>query len=82
MFDWGRLNSRCVALIFSIYLHIRRPAVFSSSHLSADVIHTVGPVARGGVGQEEKNALRSCYEKSLTAATEGAARSVVSRTEG
>uniref|UniRef100_G3PXL1 Mono-ADP ribosylhydrolase 1 n=1 Tax=Gasterosteus aculeatus aculeatus TaxID=481459 RepID=G3PXL1_GASAC len=31
------------------------------------VIHTVGPVARGGVGQEEKNALRSCYEKSLTA---------------
>ncbi|XP_077956692.1 ADP-ribose glycohydrolase MACROD1 isoform X5 [Gasterosteus aculeatus] len=40
------------------------------------VIHTVGPVARGGVGQEEKNALRSCYEKSLTAATEGAARSV------
>ncbi|XP_040031352.1 ADP-ribose glycohydrolase MACROD1 isoform X6 [Gasterosteus aculeatus] len=41
-----------------------------------DVIHTVGPVARGGVGQEEKNALRSCYEKSLTAATEGAARSV------
>ncbi|XP_037315927.2 ADP-ribose glycohydrolase MACROD1 isoform X2 [Pungitius pungitius] len=40
------------------------------------VIHTVGPMAQGGVGEEERKALRSCYEKSLTAATGNAARSV------
>ncbi|XP_031158888.1 ADP-ribose glycohydrolase MACROD1 isoform X3 [Sander lucioperca] len=41
-----------------------------------DVIHTVGPIAQGGVGEEEKNALRSCYKNSLQIATENAARSV------
>ncbi|KAM8907867.1 ADP-ribose glycohydrolase MACROD1 isoform 1-T1 [Spinachia spinachia] len=40
------------------------------------VIHTVGPVAQAGVGEEERKALRSCYEKSLAAAAESAARSV------
>lgn len=40
------------------------------------VIHTVGPIAQGGVGEAEKKALRSCYKKSLKAATENAARSV------
>ncbi|XP_031718371.1 ADP-ribose glycohydrolase MACROD2-like isoform X2 [Anarrhichthys ocellatus] len=40
------------------------------------VIHTVGPIAQGGVGEEEKNALRSCYKNSLTTATKNAARSV------
>uniref|UniRef100_A0A3Q3VNZ1 Macro domain-containing protein n=1 Tax=Mola mola TaxID=94237 RepID=A0A3Q3VNZ1_MOLML len=33
------------------------------------VIHTVGPIAREGVGEVEKKALRSCYKNSLTAAT-------------
>lgn len=42
------------------------------------MIHTVGPIAQGGVGEEEKNALRSCYKNSLQIATENAARSVVS----
>ncbi|XP_051276978.1 ADP-ribose glycohydrolase MACROD1 isoform X3 [Dicentrarchus labrax] len=41
-----------------------------------DVIHTVGPIAQGGVGEVEKKALRSCYKNSLTAATKNAARSV------
>ncbi|XP_028444683.1 ADP-ribose glycohydrolase MACROD1 isoform X1 [Perca flavescens] len=40
------------------------------------VIHTVGPIAQGGVGEKEKNALRSCYKNSLQTATENAARSV------
>ncbi|XP_034400162.1 ADP-ribose glycohydrolase MACROD1 [Cyclopterus lumpus] len=40
------------------------------------VIHTVGPIAQGGVGEEEKKALRLCYKNSLTTATEHAARSV------
>ncbi|XP_051276974.1 ADP-ribose glycohydrolase MACROD1 isoform X2 [Dicentrarchus labrax] len=40
------------------------------------VIHTVGPIAQGGVGEVEKKALRSCYKNSLTAATKNAARSV------
>ncbi|XP_074504725.1 ADP-ribose glycohydrolase MACROD1 isoform X3 [Sebastes fasciatus] len=41
-----------------------------------DVIHTVGPIAQGGVGEEEKKALRSCYNNSLKTATKHAARSV------
>ncbi|XP_074504723.1 ADP-ribose glycohydrolase MACROD1 isoform X1 [Sebastes fasciatus] len=40
------------------------------------VIHTVGPIAQGGVGEEEKKALRSCYNNSLKTATKHAARSV------
>lgn len=40
------------------------------------VIHTVGPIAQGGVGEEEKNALRSCYRNSLETATKNGARSV------
>ncbi|XP_037118321.1 ADP-ribose glycohydrolase MACROD1 isoform X1 [Syngnathus acus] len=40
------------------------------------VIHTVGPIAQGGVGEAEKNALRSCYINSLQKATENDARSV------
>ncbi|XP_056238490.1 ADP-ribose glycohydrolase MACROD1 isoform X1 [Seriola aureovittata] len=40
------------------------------------VIHTVGPIAKGGVGEEQRKALRSCYKNSLKAATENAARSV------
>ncbi|KAI4818990.1 hypothetical protein KUCAC02_004274 [Chaenocephalus aceratus] len=40
------------------------------------VIHTVGPVAQGGVGDEEKKALRSCYKNSLNAAAKNNARSV------
>ncbi|XP_019725514.1 ADP-ribose glycohydrolase MACROD1 isoform X3 [Hippocampus comes] len=41
-----------------------------------DVIHTVGPIAQGGVGEAEKSALRSCYINSLRKATENNARSV------
>uniref|UniRef100_A0A3Q2XN14 Mono-ADP ribosylhydrolase 1 n=1 Tax=Hippocampus comes TaxID=109280 RepID=A0A3Q2XN14_HIPCM len=40
------------------------------------VIHTVGPIAQGGVGEAEKSALRSCYINSLRKATENNARSV------
>lgn len=32
------------------------------------VIHTVGPMAAGGVGEQERQALRSCYRNSLEAA--------------
>ncbi|XP_041653480.1 ADP-ribose glycohydrolase MACROD1 isoform X2 [Cheilinus undulatus] len=40
------------------------------------VIHTVGPIAQGGVGEVERKALRSCYKNSLTTATRNGARSV------
>ncbi|XP_067374012.1 ADP-ribose glycohydrolase MACROD1 isoform X3 [Channa argus] len=40
------------------------------------VIHTVGPIAQGGVGEEEKKALRLCYKNSLKTATDHAARTV------
>ncbi|XP_071362918.1 ADP-ribose glycohydrolase MACROD1 isoform X2 [Trachinotus anak] len=40
------------------------------------VIHTVGPIAQGGVGEKQREALRSCYKNSLKTATENAARSV------
>uniref|UniRef100_A0A3B3W327 Mono-ADP ribosylhydrolase 1 n=1 Tax=Poecilia latipinna TaxID=48699 RepID=A0A3B3W327_9TELE len=40
------------------------------------VIHTVGPIAQGGVGERERRALRSCYWNSLQTATKNAARSV------
>ncbi|KAJ0002891.1 hypothetical protein NQD34_008040, partial [Periophthalmus magnuspinnatus] len=40
------------------------------------VIHTVGPIAQGRVGDAEKRALRSCYKNSLQAATDSGARSV------
>lgn len=59
---------------------------YRSAQISpADVIHTVGPVAKGRVGDVEKEALRSCYRNSLNAAAQHAARSVVrtgGRTEG
>ncbi|XP_042274846.1 ADP-ribose glycohydrolase MACROD1 isoform X6 [Thunnus thynnus] len=41
-----------------------------------DVIHTVGPIAQGGVGEKQKKALRSCYKNSLQTATANSARSV------
>ncbi|TWW55689.1 O-acetyl-ADP-ribose deacetylase MACROD2 [Takifugu flavidus] len=44
--------------------------------MPTDVIHTVGPIAQGRVGEVEKEALRSCYRNSLNAATQHAARSV------
>ncbi|XP_068182586.1 ADP-ribose glycohydrolase MACROD1 isoform X2 [Antennarius striatus] len=40
------------------------------------VIHTVGPIAQGGVGEKEKKALRSCYSNSLKEATKNTTRSV------
>lgn len=55
--------------------------LYISFSVPPDVIHTVGPVAQGGVGEEERRALRSCYRNSLQIATENASRSVV-RTSG
>ncbi|XP_008325078.1 ADP-ribose glycohydrolase MACROD1 isoform X1 [Cynoglossus semilaevis] len=40
------------------------------------VIHTVGPIAHGGVGEKESKALRACYYNSLRIAADNAARSV------
>lgn len=40
------------------------------------VVHTVGPIAQGRVGEAERTALRSCYKNSLQAATDNGARSV------
>ncbi|XP_075902786.1 ADP-ribose glycohydrolase MACROD1 isoform X1 [Nelusetta ayraudi] len=40
------------------------------------VIHTVGPIAQGRVGEEEKKTLRACYRNSLEAAASSGARSV------
>ncbi|XP_069027407.1 ADP-ribose glycohydrolase MACROD1 isoform X3 [Embiotoca jacksoni] len=41
-----------------------------------DVIHTVGPIAQGGVEERERNSLRQCYKNSMQTATDNAARSV------
>lgn len=40
------------------------------------VVHTVGPIAQGRVGEAEKRALRSCYKNSLQTASDNGARSV------
>lgn len=40
------------------------------------VIHTVGPIAHGGVGKTEEAALKSCYRNSLETAAKHSARSV------
>ncbi|XP_069550567.1 ADP-ribose glycohydrolase MACROD1 isoform X1 [Brachyistius frenatus] len=40
------------------------------------VIHTVGPIAQGGVEERERNSLRQCYKNSMQTATDNAARSV------
>jgi len=50
--------------------------VSNGYHLPAPwVIHTVGPVWRGG-GQNEENLLASCYRNSLSAAVEKGAKTV------
>lgn len=59
----------------------KRPVCFSAC-ISADVIHTVGPIAQGRVGEEEKKALRACYRNSLEAAASSGARSVVRWMDG
>lgn len=46
--------------------------------LSTDVIHTVGPVARGHVGPTETNDLTSCYQNSLRLMKEHGLSTVVS----
>lgn len=43
-----------------------------------DVIHTVGPVARGYVGKAQKELLSQCYQNSLALVKEYGLRSVVS----
>ncbi|KAG5263546.1 hypothetical protein AALO_G00266000 [Alosa alosa] len=40
------------------------------------VIHTVGPIAYGGVGDKERNALRDCYLNSLETAVQNQLRTV------
>lgn len=40
------------------------------------VIHTVGPIVKGTVGETERNKLRSCYMNSLKMATDKSARTV------
>ncbi|XP_048061368.1 ADP-ribose glycohydrolase MACROD2 isoform X16 [Megalobrama amblycephala] len=42
----------------------------------ADVIHTVGPIARGNVGQSQKDDLASCYNNSLQLMKDNNLRSV------
>lgn len=44
----------------------------------ADVIHTVGPVARNQVGTTENNDLKSCYWNSLQLVKEHSLTTVVS----
>ncbi|KAJ3610744.1 hypothetical protein NHX12_022835, partial [Muraenolepis orangiensis] len=38
---------------------------YTTRQISCDVIHTVGPVARGRAGHSESSDLRSCYQNSL-----------------
>ncbi|XP_023694565.1 ADP-ribose glycohydrolase MACROD1 isoform X3 [Paramormyrops kingsleyae] len=41
-----------------------------------DVIHTVGPIAQGGVSQRERDALRSCYRSCLEVGAQNQLRTV------
>lgn len=77
------LHSHHIGVCLSVCLSVwkKRPVYFSAG-ISADVIHTVGPIAQGGVGEEEKKALRACYRNSLQAAACSGARSVVRWLEG
>lgn len=43
----------------------------------SDVIHTVGPIAHGSVGESEEQALRDCYYNCLRTATDNQLRTVV-----
>lgn len=45
---------------------------------TADVIHTVGPIARGHLTDTHKENLASCYKSSLKLAKEYNIRSIVS----
>lgn len=45
---------------------------------TADVIHTVGPIARGHLTDTHKENLASCYKSSLKLAKENNIRSIVS----
>lgn len=42
-----------------------------------DVIHTVGPIVHGSVGEREEQALRNCYYNCLHTATKNHLRTVV-----
>ncbi len=46
--------------------------------LLSDVIHTVGPIARGNLGQSQRDDLESCYKYSLKLMKDNNLRSVVS----
>ncbi|GAA6091121.1 ADP-ribose glycohydrolase MACROD2 isoform X1 [Tachysurus ichikawai] len=56
----------------------RRDSGDVNNDLTVNVIHTVGPIARGNVGQVQREDLTSCYKSSLKLMEEYSLRSVVS----
>lgn len=52
--------------------------VFGALLFFADVIHTVGPMARGHISDTHKEDLANCYKSSLKLAKENLIRSIVS----
>lgn len=88
---WSAERFCSAVLILTLHVPIRNTASnvtllevdcvkmsFVRCPLPTDVIHTVGPVARGHVGPTETNDLTSCYQNSLRLMKEHGLSTVVS----
>ncbi|KAL4604936.1 O-acetyl-ADP-ribose deacetylase MACROD2-like isoform X1, partial [Arapaima gigas] len=72
-------GSRVDVSVSVLYVEVPLTAVFLRScrlRPPADVIHTVGPVARGHVGKTQRDLLSQCYQNSLSLAKEHRLRTV------
>lgn len=80
-FNWKFVLSTVARIYIMNYTHRGlsfwhcKPLCF---YLLSDVIHTVGPIARGNVGQSQRDDLESCYKYSLKLMKDNNLRSVVS----
>lgn len=86
-FNWKFMLSTVACIYITNYTQsftfwqctdINRSPFFVCFFLLPDVIHTVGPIARGNVGQSQKDDLESCYKTSLKLMKDNNLRSVVS----
>ncbi|TRY55859.1 hypothetical protein DNTS_027371 [Danionella cerebrum] len=73
-------QASCLKVMFDVAYHKSlRQLPYLSPQNSKHVIHTVGPIARGNVGQSEKDDLKACYKNSLKLLKDNKLRSVIHR---
>lgn len=83
-FNWKCVLSTVARIYIMNYTHRALSLLTMYRHnplcffLLSDVIHTVGPIARGNVGQSQRDDLESCYKYSLKLMKDNNLRSVVS----